>query len=59
MTELVTTAKDWIKLAPFWANDIPVWVSHLDIGWGQQNVLPQLVREHALNKYPDLRERRR
>ncbi len=58
VTEMVTTAKDWIKLEPFWENDIPVWVSHLDIGWGQQNVLPQLVREHALNKYPDLLKRR-
>jgi tetraacyldisaccharide 4'-kinase len=58
VSEMVTTAKDWIKLEPFWENDIPVWISHLEIGWGQQNVLPQLVREHALNRYPDLLERR-
>jgi tetraacyldisaccharide 4'-kinase len=58
VTEMVTTAKDWIKLEPFWEGEIPVWISQLEIHWGQQSALPHLVREHALNMYPDLRERR-
>jgi tetraacyldisaccharide 4'-kinase len=58
VTEMVTTAKDWIKLEPFWECEIPVWISQLEIQWGQQNALPQLVREHALKKYPDLLDRR-
>jgi tetraacyldisaccharide 4'-kinase len=44
---LVTTAKDWVKLAPFWQGTEPVLVAELDVVWGQTNALPQLVEERA------------
>jgi tetraacyldisaccharide-1-P 4'-kinase len=47
LSTLVTTAKDWIKLEPYWQSSASVWVADLEIRWGQQNVLPQLVREHV------------
>ena len=40
---VVTTAKDWIKLAPFWPSDPAVVVADLEIRWGQGKTLPELV----------------
>lgn len=42
---LVTTAKDWVKLKPFWPEDIPVLVADLEISWGHGKTLPALVGE--------------
>jgi tetraacyldisaccharide 4'-kinase len=42
---VVTTAKDWIKLAPFWPADLIVVVADLDIRWGKGKTLPELVGE--------------
>ena len=42
---LITTAKDWIKLAPFWRSDVEVLVAELEIVWGDGKTLPQLVEE--------------
>jgi tetraacyldisaccharide 4'-kinase len=42
---LVTTAKDWIKLRDFWPPDRPVLVAELDLVWGHDRTLPELVGE--------------
>jgi len=42
---LVTTEKDWIKLAAFWPADVPAFVIDLKIVWGKGETLPDLVRE--------------
>ena len=42
---LVTTAKDWIKLKPFWPEGLPVLVADLEIRWGYTKTLPVLVEE--------------
>jgi tetraacyldisaccharide 4'-kinase len=47
---LVTTAKDWVKLKPFWPGQHPVTVVDLDLEWGHRNALPQLVEERARNR---------
>ena len=44
---LVTTAKDWVKLEPLWPTDRVVLVAELELEWGQQNALPQLVEERT------------
>lgn len=46
---LVTTAKDWIKLQGLLPRDLPVYVVDLELEWGQENALPQLVGERAKN----------
>ena len=43
--DLVTTAKDWVKLEPFWPVDRPVFVMDLLISWGNAPTLPDLVGE--------------
>lgn len=42
---LVTTAKDWVKLKPFWPAGLPVLVADLEIRWGCSKTLPALVEE--------------
>lgn len=42
---LVTTGKDWVKLAPFWPRGKPVLVTDLQIEWGSKKTLPDLVGE--------------
>ncbi len=42
---LVTTAKDWVKLKPFWLDGLPVLVADLEIRWGRGKTLPALVGE--------------
>ena len=42
---LVTTAKDWVKLKPFWPEGLPVLVADLEISWGRGKTLPALVGE--------------
>ena len=42
---LVTTAKDWVKLEPFWPGGLPVLVADLEITWGRAKTLPDLVGE--------------
>lgn len=42
---LVTTAKDWIKLKPFWPGELPVVLAELEIRWGTNRTLPELVGE--------------
>lgn len=42
---LVTTAKDWIKLEPFWPADLAPLVADLKICWGRDKTLPDLVGE--------------
>jgi len=42
---LVTTAKDWIKLEPFWPQGLAVMVADLEIRWGRDKALPELVGE--------------
>ncbi len=42
---LVTTEKDWIKLASFWPAAEPVFVIQLDIAWGNGKTLSDLVGE--------------
>ena len=42
---LVTTAKDWVKLRPFWPPGFPVVVADLEICWGHDKTLPALVEE--------------
>ena len=44
---LVTTAKDWVKLAAFWPAKRPVLVADLELEWGQPNALPLLVAERV------------
>ena len=40
---VVTTAKDWVKLKPFWPDGLPVVVADLEIHWGHDKTLPALV----------------
>ncbi len=42
---LVTTAKDWVKLEPFWPESMPVLVADLKICWGHNKTFPSLVGE--------------
>lgn len=42
---LVTTAKDWVKLEPFWPESMPVLVADLKICWGHNKTFPDLVGE--------------
>lgn len=42
---LVTTAKDWVKLQPFWPATVPVVVVDLEIRWGKSKTLPAMVGE--------------
>ncbi len=42
---LLTTAKDWIKLADLWPAAIPAYVADLSIVWGQGKTLADLVGE--------------
>lgn len=42
---LVTTTKDWVKLEPFWPEDLTVLVADLEICWGRDKTLPELVGE--------------
>jgi tetraacyldisaccharide 4'-kinase len=42
---LVTTAKDWVKLEPFWDRGPRVLVADLEIKWGDGKTLPELVGE--------------
>lgn len=42
---LVTTAKDWVKLEPFWSEGPRVLVADLEIRWGGGLSLPELVDE--------------
>ncbi|MCK9995403.1 MAG: tetraacyldisaccharide 4'-kinase [Candidatus Krumholzibacteria bacterium] len=42
---LVTTAKDWVKLKPFWPAGFPLLVADLEICWGQGRTLPEIVGE--------------
>ena len=43
---VVTTAKDWVKLEPFWSDGPRVLVADLEIRWGHGKTLPELVGEH-------------
>jgi tetraacyldisaccharide 4'-kinase len=45
---LVTTAKDWVKLKPFWPEDFPVLVADLEICWGPGQTLPEIVVERLV-----------
>lgn len=40
---LVTTAKDWLKIAPHWGETPPAFVIDLEIVWGNGETLPELV----------------
>ena len=42
---LVTTAKDWVKLEPFWGDAVPVLVADLQISWGSGKTLSAMVEE--------------
>ena len=42
---LVTTAKDWLKIAPAWPDELPAFVIDLKIGWGNGETLTDLVGE--------------
>lgn len=42
---LVTTAKDWVKLAEFWPATIPAYVVEMTLTWGHGETLPALIRE--------------
>ncbi len=42
---LVTTAKDWVKFAPYWPDDRPAFVIDLGIRWGHGKALPDVVGE--------------
>jgi len=42
---LVTTVKDWVKLEPFWPQSMAVMVADLEIRWGHDKALPELVGE--------------
>ena len=42
---LVTTAKDWVKLEPFWSGGPRVLVADLKISWGYGKTRPELVGE--------------
>ncbi len=45
---LVTTAKDWVKLKPFWPADFPVLVADLEICWGPGKTFPEIVVERLV-----------
>ncbi len=45
---LVTTAKDWVKLKPFWPTGFQVLVADLEICWGPGRTLPEIVGEHLV-----------
>ena len=45
--QLVTTAKDWVKLEGLWPGRIPVQVADLAIVWGEENALPDLVEKRV------------
>lgn len=40
---LVTTGKDWVKLAAAWPPGIPAYVVDLEIVWGAKQTLPDLI----------------
>jgi len=42
---LVTTAKDWLKIARHWDENLPAYVIDLQIIWGQGETLPDLIGE--------------
>jgi tetraacyldisaccharide 4'-kinase len=42
---LVTTVKDWVKLEPFWPQGLAALVADLEIKWGHDKALPELVGE--------------
>lgn len=42
---LVTTAKDWIKIEPYWPDALPAYVIDLAITWGNGETLTELVGE--------------
>lgn len=42
---LVTTAKDWVKLEPFWSRGPRALVADLEIRWGPGPSLPQRVED--------------
>jgi tetraacyldisaccharide 4'-kinase len=42
---LVTTAKDWVKFAPYWPGELPSFVIDLSINWGHGKALPDVVGE--------------
>jgi tetraacyldisaccharide 4'-kinase len=44
---LVTTSKDWVKLDKLWPPDIPCLVADLEIEWGNENALPDLIEERV------------
>lgn len=44
---LVTTAKDWVKLAPLWPVGRPARVVDLDLAWGKRNALPDWIEERV------------
>ncbi len=44
-SHLVTTEKDWVKLAGLWPAARPVWLARLDLRWGPEYPLPRLVLE--------------
>ncbi len=50
--QLVTTAKDWVKLEALWPDDIPVVVADLEILWGIKNTLPDLIEERVESLSP-------
>jgi tetraacyldisaccharide 4'-kinase len=41
----VTTTKDWVKLQPFWPQEMEILVVELRIVWGNGKTLPELVEE--------------
>ncbi len=42
---IVTTAKDWVKLEPFWPHETPAYIIDLAIVWGDGETLSDLVEE--------------
>ncbi|MFT5232404.1 MAG: tetraacyldisaccharide 4'-kinase [Candidatus Krumholzibacteriia bacterium] len=40
---LVTTTKDWIKLAPLWPAEVPAYTIGLEIVWGQHEALVEQI----------------
>ena len=46
-TGLVTTAKDWIKLAAFWGDSRPVKVLDMELEWAKKNALNQWLVERV------------
>lgn len=41
----ITTAKDWVKLAPLWPRDVPISTAELDVFWTGKRTLPDIVEE--------------